>query len=117
MLTEVANRIRKAQGEAKNRMPLGRSESLVLAAAAVSALHKRPGYPRIADAIRTVAKTSGINAKEIESFRDNISRGLLPTEVCKAAHETTATLKKWSPAQIKDALAALAGFVKIPRYS
>lgn len=103
MIFEVAGKIdrtRRKQSNKRGRAPDNHSLVMAMAAAAVSALHRRDGYETIEAASREVSAKSGLSWKKIEVFRNNINRGKVGKDVPKLHDQWAATFKNWPTAEI-----------------
>jgi hypothetical protein len=76
---------RRQDGKSGTPLPASRAISLLVAAAAVTVLKERGSS--ISEAERAVARATGIERKDIKSFRDNLARGLFAEPGMARAYE------------------------------
>jgi hypothetical protein len=101
----------EGKGNAR-RMPAHKSAPLEVSAACVTVLKERGDYPNVDDAVRFVARATGIQRETIKGFRDNLSRRLVSEDVLQSYPNILAIVRQWPTAEMRKILADLHGYVK-----
>lgn len=100
---------RRGKKEGRRPMPAGKQTTLLVAAAAVTILKKRG--QRIPDAIKLVARTTGLDRKDIRGFRDDLNRGKFGPDVDVAYRNCIIKISGWPADRMLDGLLGLNAFV------
>ena len=100
----------------RSRQPVGRppdNTALVFtaAAAAVSALFKREGYETMDQAIRAVARKSGLDVRRVKNYRDNINREKVAADVPALYKAWLSQFEDWASDEILNGVTDLKAFV------
>ena len=102
--------------ETDGRKPIGEAGAMVFAAAAVTVLKQRGDFATIKEALAKVHKLSGLDAKALNTFRNNLSSGKKSRNLRPAIiqhYETgLAKLREWPTADILAAVANLDRFIR-----
>ena len=106
---ETTRSRRRAEGKAGTPMPEGRRAALILAAGAVTVLNER--QVKVPDAVKAVARATGIDCKKIETFRDELHRLKYGSDVDTAYKNAIVKIRSWPPEIMLDGLGGLGVFV------
>jgi hypothetical protein len=93
--TEILKARRRKDGKAGTPMPAGKAMALSFAAAVVTTLKERGVYDSIGEAVRIVARRTGVAQKDIKNFRDNLNRHAFTGDVVRGYEEILAKLRQW----------------------
>lgn len=111
LLFEVADTVFSERDGKKRKRPLMELACLTMAAAAVTVLKERKDFDSVGAAVQAVASASGIAAKRLENFRNDISRGNVSDNVASYYRERLDQVRTWPTGEMLVALGDMRGFV------
>jgi hypothetical protein len=114
MLLEIAETVvsgRRRPGPGAPPLPLNEAACLTMAAASVTVLKERGDFDSISAAVQAASKASGLDAKRLNTFRNEISRGKVSDNVSGYYRDHLGQVRTWETKEIIAALGAMRSFV------